>query len=65
MDPSQSDSPMKSPVSLEQDSFRCDSFVLIDSATTLSVASHLSLNHNGLVRKCTRGPKNVVHNALE
>jgi hypothetical protein len=49
MDPSQSGSLMKPPVSLEQDSLRCDTGVLIDSATTLSFASQVSLNQNGLV----------------
>jgi len=62
MDPSQSDSLMRSPVSLEHDSSRCDTCVLIDSAATLSFASQLSLNHNGFVGKCIRGPKSGVHN---
>ena len=39
--------------------------MLIDSATTPCFASHLSLNHNGLVGECIRGPKVVVRNALE
>jgi hypothetical protein len=65
MDPSQSDSLMKSLISLEQDSLRCDTFVLIDSATTLSILSQISLNQNRLVGKCIQGQKIVVHNALE
>jgi len=65
MDPSQSDSLVKSPISLEQDSLRCDTSVLIESAATLGFFSRISLNHNGLVGKCIRGPTIVVHNALE
>jgi hypothetical protein len=65
MDPSQSDSLMKSPISLDQDSLRCDTFVLIDSVTTLSFLSQISLNQNGLVGKSIQGPNNVVHNVLE
>ncbi len=65
MDPSQSDSLMESPISLEQDSLRWDTFVLIDSATTLSFLSQIYLNQNGLVGKYIQGPKIVVHNALE
>ena len=65
MDPSQSDSLMKPPISWEHDSLRCNICVLIDSATTLRFASYLSLNQNGLVGKCIRGPKIVVHNAFE
>jgi len=63
MDPSQSEFLMKLPISLEQDSLRCDTYVLIDLAVTLSFASQISLNQNGLVGKCIRGPKIVVHNA--
>jgi hypothetical protein len=63
MDTSQSDSLMKPLDSLEQDSLRCDTCVLIDSTTTLSFASGLSLNLNGLVGKCIRGSKIVVYNA--
>jgi hypothetical protein len=49
MDPSQSETLMKSLISIEQDSLRCDTFVLIDSAATLSLLSQISLNQNGLV----------------
>ncbi len=65
MDPRQSDSLMKPPVSLEQYPLRRDTCVLIDSATTLGFASPLSLNQNSLVGKCIRGPKIVVHTAIE
>ena len=53
---------MKPRISRKQDSLRWDTCVLIDSATTICFASHLSLNQNGLVGKCIRGPKPVVHN---
>jgi len=63
MDPSQSEPLMKSSISIEQDSLRCDTFVLIDSAATISFFSQISLNKNGLVGKCIRSPKIFVHNA--
>jgi len=63
MDPSQSESLMKLPISIEQDSLRCESGVLIDSATTLRFFSRKSLNRNSLVGECIRGPKIVIYNA--
>ena len=36
MDPSQSEPLMKSSISIEQDTLRCDTFVLVDSVATLS-----------------------------
>ena len=63
MDPSQSDSLMKLPVSLEQDSLLYDTCVIIDSTATVSFVSHISLNQIGLVGKRVRGPKIVVHYA--
>jgi hypothetical protein len=65
MDPSQSEPLiMKSLIYIEQDLLRCDpAFVLIDSATTLTFSSQISLNRYGFVDKCIRGPKIVVHNA--
>jgi hypothetical protein len=65
MDSNQSEPLMKSSFYIERDSLRCDALVLIDSATTLCFWSQISLNQNGLVGKCIRGPKIVVHNALE
>jgi hypothetical protein len=65
MDPIQSGSLLKSPISLEQDSLRCDTFVLIDSVATLSVLSQMSFNQNSLVGNYIRGPKLIVYNALE
>jgi len=62
MDPSQSEPLMESSISIEQDSLRCAAFVLIDSKVTLSCFSQISLNQNGLVGECIRGPKVVVHN---
>ena len=61
MDPSLSNSLMKSPISLKQDSLRWNTFVLIDSATTLSFFSQIPLNQKGLVGKCIQVPKTVVH----
>jgi len=63
MDPSHSDSRFEPPASLEHNLLRCDICVLIDPNATLSFASQISLNQNGLVGKCIRGPKIVVHNA--
>jgi hypothetical protein len=63
MDPSQSDSLMKHLVSLQHDSLQYDTCVLIDSTATLSFVNRISLNQNGLVGKCIRGSKIVVHNA--
>ncbi len=63
MNPSKPDSLMKPPISWEQDSLRYDTCVLINSTTTQCFASHLSLNQNGLVGKCIRDKKIVVHNA--
>jgi hypothetical protein len=37
--------------------------VLVDSSIIVCVASQISLNQNGLVGKCIRGLKLVVHNA--
>jgi len=72
MDPSQSDSRiksffflMKSFISVERDSSRKDTFVLIDSATTLSFFESDIFETKYLVGKCIHGPKIVVHNALE
>jgi hypothetical protein len=62
MDNSQSDPLMKSSTSIEHNSLRCDTFVLIDSAATLSFWSQISLIQNGFVGKCIRGLKIVVHN---
>jgi hypothetical protein len=56
---------MKPHVSLEQDSLRRETCVLIDSTTTLGFASHLFFNQNCLFGKSIRGQKIVVHNALE
>ena len=53
---------MKLPISIEHASLRCDTSVLFDSATTLSFASRKSLNWNGFVGKCIRGPNLGVHN---
>jgi hypothetical protein len=61
MDLGQSEPLMKLPISLEQDSLRYDSSVLIDSIAPLCCASQKSLNRNGLVGEYTRGPKIVVH----
>ena len=58
MDSSQPDYRMKPPISLEQDSLRCDTCVLTDSTTTLSF-----VNQNGLVGTYIRGQNIVVHTA--
>ena len=63
MDLSQSLSLVKLPISLERDSLRCDTCVLINSVVALSFVSQISLNQNGLVGKCIRGQKIIVHNA--
>ena len=63
MDPSKSDSIMRPPNSYEHDSLRCDTCVLIDSATTQCFASRLSLHHNGFVGECIQGRKIDVRNA--
>jgi hypothetical protein len=53
---------MKLPISIEHDSLRCETSVLIDLAATLSFASQKSLSRNSLVGEYIRGPKNGVHN---
>ena len=62
IDPSQSKPLLKLPNSIEQESLRCDTSVLIDLAAYLGFESQQSLNQNSLVGKCIRGPKIVVHN---
>ena len=62
MDPSQSELLTKLPISIEQDSLRCDTCVIIDSSATLSFASQKSLRRIGLVGRCICCPKIFVHN---
>jgi hypothetical protein len=62
IDPSQSKPLLKLPNSIEQESLRCDTSVLIDLAAYLGFESQQSLNQNSLVGKCIRGPKIGVHN---
>ncbi len=60
MDPSQSQLLIKLPISIEHNSLRYDTSVLIGSAATLIFSSPKVLNRNGLVGSCKRCPKFVV-----
>jgi len=53
---------MKLPLSIEQDSSRYESSVLIDSSATLSFVSLKSLRIHDCVVKGIRYPQIVVHN---
>ena len=65
MDPNEPQPLMKLQFSIEYDSLRYDTNVLIDSATTLNFVSQEFLIRNGLVRKCVREPKITVRTANE
>jgi hypothetical protein len=56
---------MKLPISIEYDSLRYDTNMLIDSAATLNFVSQEFCIQNGLVGKCVRGPKISVRIANE
>ena len=60
MDPNEPEPLMKLPISIEYDSLRYDTSVLIDSAATLNFVSQEFLIGNGLVGKRVRGPKIAV-----
>jgi len=65
MDPNEPEPFMKLPISIEYDSLRYDTSVLIDSAATLNFVSQELFIRNGLVGKCVRGPKIAVRIANE
>ena len=65
MDPNEPEPLMKLPISIEYDSLRYDTSVLIDSAATLNFVSQEFLIRKGLAGKCVRGPKIAVRIAKE
>ena len=65
MDPNEPEPLNKLPISIECDSLRYDTSVLIDLAATLNFASREFSVRNGLMENCVRGPQIVVRIANE